>query len=66
MLEDGDGAAYMIKADELAARAESEAQEEFEGDEGEEQDPSKPNVSALTAAEMSGGKVMFRYTCSSV
>jgi len=60
MLEDGDGAAHMVRADELAARAESAAQDEFEGEEGEEQDPSKPNFSALTAAEMSGGKVLFR------
>ena len=60
MLEDGDGAAYMIKTDELEARAETEVQDEFEGNEDGDEDPSKPNFGALTAAEMAGGKVMFR------
>ena len=60
MLEDGDGAAYMVKTSELEARAESEAQSvEFEGGEDGEEDASKPNFSALTAAEMAGGKVII-------
>ena len=60
MLRDDEGEAHVVKTNELEARAESAAQDVFEGDEGEEQDPSNPNFSALTAAEMSGGKVMFR------
>lgn len=61
MLQEGQGEpAHMLGTEELEARAESEAQAEIEGEEGDEQDPSKPSFRALTAAEISGGKVLFR------
>jgi len=60
MLQDDEGVAHTVKTDELEARAEHETQDEFEGGEGDEQDPSKPDFAALTAAELAGGKVMFR------
>jgi RNA-binding protein PNO1 len=63
MLEHGDGEAYMLKTGELEARAESEkaaAEHEEDGVEDGDEDPSKPSFSALTAAELQGGKVLFR------
>ena len=66
MLQDGgegQGEAHMLKAGELEARAASEAQhaeEEGEGEEGAEGAEGKPEFAALTAAEMAGGKVLFR------
>jgi len=60
MLQDDEGVAHTVNTNELEARAEHETQGDGEGADGDEQDPSKPDFAALTAAELAGGKVMFR------
>lgn len=59
MLNEGADGEHVLRTEDLEARAESEAQGDAEC-EGEDQDPSKPDFAALTAAEMQGGKVLFR------